>query len=671
MGKRSMFGIYDGAVAALALTPVRALSALLAASIFRSAAASTPAGAALLKGVSYGPVPLKSVEGVSQLPEDDWFCNEAVPMWGAAGRADLRNIRKLGANFVRLYGNDPNNDHTNFLDAAWAENLSVAAGMSDYPYFQMQSRRNCQATDFNCFSQVKELYLLNLENGFLTPEGRYHPALRYMNILNEPDLKMPPGGTNGGAEGPALMARALISAFDAMLDAEKEFDITGPLINITATFSYAICGACERFSSRPALGQMATLDDAMRNPGKYGYTPKNDIMAAYLARFTHSFNTQNPASDLRPQFLEEYVAAFPGTPVYIGEYHRVPVNQTVDLAMVLSIAEAEPLFLGISFFQYQVAYWKQGPEREFGMFALAEGIVQEMPYVADTSFDVFCLEPVQHAPSGMSLPDAVAMAYGGEPVNAAVLCEPNPLGVNLTQEGLDQVVAQGSLPQAELFVERMIRHVGGSVKANGWPALRGVTRALLETRRTESFSHLAAMMGSKPGWIDFDEKAKCVANRAVHPEVIVEAIGWTCQSAETFSCDDIPVHCNSTYRIGDYVFSRFFEELGPTASPLEDCSFGGAALFAPSPVYEAWTGAGYCVSGGAELPTVAPPAEAAALMVAAREEAPRISRPSMSAAEAPKMPIFLSGAPRLAGPVLGVLALAAAAVSSAAARPAP
>lgn len=46
--------------------------------------------------------------------------------------------------------------------------------------------------------------------------------------------------------------------------------VTGPLINFTATFSYAICMACSRFKSNPALGQMAVLDDAMRNPAQYG-----------------------------------------------------------------------------------------------------------------------------------------------------------------------------------------------------------------------------------------------------------------------------------------------------------------------------------------------------------------------------------------------------------------
>lgn len=43
------------------------------------------------------------------------------------------------------------------------------------------------------------------------------------------------------------------------------------MINITVTFSYAVCIVCEELSYLPALGQMATLVDAMMNPESYGH----------------------------------------------------------------------------------------------------------------------------------------------------------------------------------------------------------------------------------------------------------------------------------------------------------------------------------------------------------------------------------------------------------------
>merc|ERR1719210_2165847 len=226
---------------------------------------------------------------------------------------------------------------------------------------------------------------------------QYHPSLKYMNIINEPDLKMPASATTGGIAEVMQMCRSIISSFDAMLDAEEDAGVIGPLINFTATFSYAMCFGCEWFSGHPALGQIAQLDDAMRNPAKYGYSPKNNITAAYAARFTHSFNTQNPATDIQHQFLDDYAAFFPTTPVYIGEYHRIAGNQTEDLETILELAERNPLFLGISFFEYQVAYWKTGSEMDFGMFGLGDYKIASMQYFSKT-YDVWCVVP-QESPA--------------------------------------------------------------------------------------------------------------------------------------------------------------------------------------------------------------------------------------------------------------------------------
>merc|ERR1711920_1079167 len=56
-----------------------------------------------------------------------------------------------------------------------------------------------------------------------------------------------------------------------------------------------------------------------------------------------------------------------------------------------------------------------------------------------------------------------------------------------------------------------------------------------------------------------------------------------------------------TYRLGDYVFSRFIQDAAVSSqwNPLVSCSFGGAALFAPSDAYRQWIGADLCVVDGA------------------------------------------------------------------------
>lgn len=549
-------------------------------------------GHALIKGISYGPVPLLSQEGASKLPQDDWMADEAVEMWGRSGRGDLRVMKQLGANLVRLYGNNPENDHTNFLDEAHAEGLRVAPGMSDYPYFQQVPGR-CLDTNFECFDQVKPMYAMNLERGFLTPEKRYHPALQVMNILNEPDLKMPPTTDIGGADGPIKMCRTIISAFDAMLDAEKEAGVRGPLINFTATFSYAICAPCEKFNTSPALGQMWQLSDAMNNPEKYGYTPKNDISKAYRERWTHSFNTQNPATDLQHQFLDDYEVSFPTTPVYIGEYHRVNADQTEDLNMILGLAENSPLFQGISFFEFQVAYWKTGSEMDFGMFGLGEHIIAEMPYFGET-YNIHCLTPQDSQLTPVNIPAALAQVYGGAGIDDANLCIPSPWQVALDATGYGEIVAQQSAKQMSGFVQRLVQHLGATVTDQA--GLESYAEATSAGEKT--FATLVSELAYGPDWVLVDPKAKCVANRNVAPSVIGQAIGWVCSHAQSFSCADIPPKCNETYRTGDWVFSRYYKELGKDADPMSSCNFDGAGLYAAEQLYDTWTGAWQCIQGG-------------------------------------------------------------------------
>jgi len=531
-------------------------------------------------------------------------------MWGRSGRGDLHVMKQLGANMVRLYGNNPANDHINFLDEASEEGLSVAVGMSDWPYYQMTPGSCLRDTDLNCFTQIKPLYAENLRKGFLRPDGTYHPALKYMNILNEPDLKVPPTADNGGPEGPLQMGRALISAFDAMLDAEAEAGVTGPLINFTATFSYAICSSCSTFNNKPALGQMAQLHDAMHNPEKYGYTPKHNITAAYEARFTHSFNTQNPATDLQHQFLDDYTTYFPTTPVYIGEYHRVPADQTDDLGMILSLAAQNPLFLGISFFQYQVAYWKAGPERDFGMFGLSSASLVSMDYFGQT-YDVHCLEPQPNPKSNMFMPSALAQVYGGPAVNYSALCLPSPEGVPLNLDGYKEILSQSSVTQMAGFVERFIHHLGATVSADARGTLQTFAQGFMDGD-SGGFEEMASELGgSRPSWINFDEQGRCVADRSVQPSVIGQAIGWVCTQATSFTCDDIPWQCEGNpYRIADYVFSRYYKEIG-ASNPLVDCSFQGAAIFASSKLYGKWTGSSQCVEGGVTITTTPPPSTTA------------------------------------------------------------
>jgi len=339
----------------------------------------------VLKGISYGPVPLMKP---GRLPDDDFMSDMTASLWGSEGRGDLSIIHSLGANTVRLYGNDPSLDHTAFFDEAMANGLQVIAGISDYPYTQMPG--NCVKTNFNCYEQVRSQYTQNLRRGFLSVGNVYHPALRTVILMNEPDLKFPGG--------PRSYCKALISAFDAVLDAEKEMGVAGQAPAFTATFSFGVCPGCSEFGWKPAIGQMVELRKAMMHPETVGYHTKNDIWAAYQKRFINSANTANPATDIRRLFLNTYDEQFPRVPVFIGEYHSPrTLDQKRDLETILEIASNKSTMLeGISFFEYQVRYDKGGSEMSFGMFGLEDRSITDMR-IGNGAFSAWCLKPLEVA----------------------------------------------------------------------------------------------------------------------------------------------------------------------------------------------------------------------------------------------------------------------------------
>lgn len=75
----------------------------------------------LVQGICYSPIPIN--ESVYFAPYGDYFTPDYSFIW----LRDLPLIRAMGANVVRTYGWQPDNDHTAFLDAAWNAGLYVMA----------------------------------------------------------------------------------------------------------------------------------------------------------------------------------------------------------------------------------------------------------------------------------------------------------------------------------------------------------------------------------------------------------------------------------------------------------------------------------------------------------------------------------------------------------------
>ena len=75
----------------------------------------------LVRGICYSPIPIN--ESVYFAPYGDYFTADYSFVW----LRDLPLIKAMGANVLRTYGWQPDNDHTAFLDAAWNNGLYVMA----------------------------------------------------------------------------------------------------------------------------------------------------------------------------------------------------------------------------------------------------------------------------------------------------------------------------------------------------------------------------------------------------------------------------------------------------------------------------------------------------------------------------------------------------------------
>jgi len=362
------------------------------------------------------------------------------------------------------------------------------------------------------------------------------------------------------------------------LEAEKEANVSGNLINFTASFSYAICTACPKYSYRPLLGQIDTLTDAMFFPEKYNYAPRNNLTEAFLTRWTNSFNTQNPASDMRPQWLNIYEQKYPGTPIFIAEYNKPGLPLTDDITDILSLAAASNLFRGISFFQYQVAYWKGGSEEAFGLFGLGNTSIAEMPYFG-MDYKVWCLKPaLPKSASSQSLPASLSQVYAGRGIDATSLCLPSPTSVQMSAEGFAAIASQKSLQRMAAFTKRVVEHMGATVVDQ--EALANFSYDYLKAGKT--FNDMVVAISYRPPWVLFSNSAECVADRQAFASQVTSAISWLCGQAASVNCSTIPDDCKgNVFATGDYLFSQWYRASAP--DPLGNCYFGGAAMYA-SPV---------------------------------------------------------------------------------------
>jgi len=531
----------------------------------------------LIKGVSYGPSPKRTPGSMNM---DDFFCDEAKKQWGSRGRGDLEIIKSMGANTIRLYGNNVDLDHEDFLNTAHAIGLKVIPGMSDWPY--VQSQDNCAyVTGFNCYGQLKYAYSQNLKNGFLRPNNTYHPAISHVISINEPDMKLQ-------YENPDKFCKGIMSGIDGMLDAENEAGVVGVKPKISVTFSFSTCDKCEKFGDKPALGQMWALREAFLNPAKYGYKPRNDLAEFYKTRFVNSFNTANPSDQIPYMFLDSYTSAFPDTPVFIGEYHNPNNNnREADVTNMLNIASKSSVLTGLSFFEWMMRT-DEGGHLVFGMFESADPTpktdggrsleveMSQMSYFG-TTYNVPCLVPVEDAKTHKTVPMMVAAAFGGLAADAQELCELSPEKVPLNQVAFEEIMAQNDKTRIGAFVRRLIWKLGGKpllgdeklgYKASTFP---GLVKELTQRE-------------TKIEWVEWQPRVACVVDHLAEKEAVNNAILKLCGEA---GCGDIPTECKSSiWDRANFIFGRHYQKSG-FKDPMSNCDFAGTATLTSAEPYQA------------------------------------------------------------------------------------
>lgn len=542
-------------------------------------------------GFSYGPIPLRHP---GNFPNDDLMASWMQGQWSWQGRNDLGVMAGMGANTVRLYGNDPRESADDFFGQANGWGLKVIVGISDWPYIQAPDK--CVGGENDCYESLQDHYGLLLKSGgVLDPSvgPRYHPALDTLIVINEPDLKIRYGGNVD-----KNYMKVVLSAFDGILAAEAAagLDYTDKdSIKLTATWSYAVCSGCPDIrrlkdigccipctgdectalgdagklpseggmrctdprkpnheDDCPGLPMVVDLHAAVQRPESVGYTSRTPRWKeAFTNRWVHSLNAFVGAKVFDQQFLSKYsrltevleVETMP--PVFLGEFgdpHQAKDSSALreDLRQMVELVKSpDNKLFAFNFFEFQAAYWKPCSKEEEEAweqwYTLHWGEPQNAPPLpsgcAERNFGVFALGDITVGKTGK-------VGLEGNEAFSIPCIKP-------IFNGKPQAIAQafgGSAPNT-------------SICERGW-----------EGRPAEH----------------------CVASRGADLSALGKAVHWVCSelSQKGIDCQrGKPAACrDSEYSEADWFFSLFYEvSKAPGGDSGHLCDFGGAGVLTALP----------------------------------------------------------------------------------------
>jgi len=357
-----------------------------------------------MRGIAYAALPCTQT-GCSTVgkPSEDLQQDSYALQWGPEGRDDLGTMAGLGANSVRLYhslgltdGPEGQRDHGQFLDRAQELGLNVVPG-----YHTEAVHAGCP--DFDCYDTWKRATLDGFEVGFKYNGSSWHPAVSMLILLNEPDAFV--HYPECGDEEAWCRVKAVISALDGVLAAEREAGVDAGRVRLSVTWSFAMMTSIDGKEDGPGIFGFQDTVAAIADPSIAKYTPRSskaELEHAFQTRWAHGINTQSPWLFVKEKIANNY-AKFSPVPWFIGEYganNQFKATIQGDLEDMERLAEDSSDFLGTTFFQFQTAYWRGGGEMNFGHYGLFSLGVDEKslgdvtppcPFVTCRSWPIHCL----------------------------------------------------------------------------------------------------------------------------------------------------------------------------------------------------------------------------------------------------------------------------------------
>lgn len=368
----------------------------------------------VLRGIAYGALPCSPLNPCKVKPPEDETQAGYEMQWGPKGRDDLGQMRRLGANTVRLYhslGDEGTHDHAGFLDRAQELSLDVMAGFHTY--------MPCPQND--CYESWKAAATAGFKVGF-KKDGKWHPAISTLILLNEPDFTPCPDNKAW------CRVKKALSSLEGVLAAEEEAGVSAGRELFTITWSFAIFTSLDGKVKGPGIFGFQDMVAGVANPSLAQYTPRGPVKRlqdAFAKRWVHSLNTQSPWSFVKEQVESVYHQFLPHR-WFIGEYGANGQTNTTIISDLQDMEEHAKThnesFWGATFFQFQTAYEKGGSELNFGMYSLGNESIGETGEVCsgstcNTKYKVYCLNTnlpwFEKTPPLSHRAEAVAAAWNG------------------------------------------------------------------------------------------------------------------------------------------------------------------------------------------------------------------------------------------------------------------